>query len=546
MNAHHRQGRAAPRRSQQGLATLLVTLLLLGIITVFLLFSTNVSFFEQRTTTNENRAQITEQMAEYAANLGGEFINANRTVVVNTSGSGWLGAGTSRRWVQCPSGALASSHPCAAERDLARRVKMYYYDADTATPAIDSIDYASLTAAQTGALTGVGTSRFSGTVSLNALLCRIGYTTGVNPQPECQLSPTNGSNVAITVIATSRLTGESSSSTVKETWATAIPRMPSATVPLIASGSVMGLGNAQIVASPNAGGYGIPASIWSPNDIDIGNSTTGCGTGGVGSVSSCHIGEYLQSTPRQQLKTTCATSSSACGCPSVTSSGVDFLSGHSGSVKVERNDILDADGDCGAADITFFPSQHGGLSPKDDDLDPTDDSLFEYIFDVDNVVSEDGTLVNTNCGATGDQNCAAVTLTDEFNATVLNDCTSLNTTSTGIFYVTGNCDLHSIGSPTDPVIVVVDGDVTINGGLTFYGMLFVRSNDSATTAVRASGTGNVKIFGSLIVEGSVDLHGTLDLVYDGTNVGGNPGGPIPDSVRFGKVSGSWLDSQTGI
>lgn len=546
MNVHPASRRIATPRTQQGMATLLVTLLLLGIITVFLLFSTNVSFFEQRTVSNENRAQITEQMAEYAANLGGEFLNANRAVVVNTSGTGWLTTGTSRRWVRCPTGAIATTHPCSAERDTARRSQMYYYDADPATAAVDSIDYASLTAAQTGALTGVGTSRFSGTVTLNALLCRIGYTTAAVPQPQCQGNPTNGNSVAVTIIATSRLTGESSSSTVKETWATAIPRMPSATVPLIASGSVMGLGNAQIVASPNAGGYGIPASIWSPNNVDIGNDSTGCGTGGVGSVSTCHIGEYLKNTPRTELKTTCATSNSACGCPSVTASGVDFLSGHSGSAKVERADILDADADCGSADITFFPSQHNGLNPKDDDSDPTDDSLFEYIFDVANVVDEDGDTVNTNCGASGTQNCAAAALIDEFNATVLADCSTLNTTSTGIFYVTGNCDLHDIGSATNPVIVVVDGDVRINGNLAFYGMLFARNDTVNSTAVRVSGTGNVKIFGSLVVEGSVDIHGNLDLVYDSTNVAGNPGGAIPDSVRFGKVSGSWLDSQTGI
>jgi hypothetical protein len=112
--------------------------------------------------------------------------------------------------------------------------------------------------------------------------------------------------------------------------------------------------------------------------------------------------------------------------------------------------------------------------------------------------------------------------------------------------VTGDCDLNSTGSPTSPVIVVVDGAVRVNGNVDFYGMLFVRSNDTATTAVRVDGTGNVKIFGSLVVEGSVDLHGSIDLVYDNTNVSGNPGGPLPSSVRFGKVSGSWLDSQLGI
>lgn len=536
---------------QQGITTLAVTLLLLGIVTIFLLFSSNVAFFDQRTATAENRALTTEQLAEFAANLGGQYFNANRAVVANTGSGGWLEpSGTNRHWVRCPTGTLAATHPCSAERNAARRAQMYYYDNDVSTSAIDPIPNASLAGLQQGALTGENTTaRFTGTTTVHGLLCRIGYTTPTPPAlpvPECQLSPLNGANVAITVIATNSQTGESSSSTVKETWATSITRMPTAAVPLIASGLVEGLGNAQIVASPNAGGYGIVGSIWSPNNVDIGNSSTGCGSGGVGSVSTCHIGEYLKSTPRDQLKTTCITSNNACGCPSVSASGVDFLSGHSGSTKVERVDILDADGDCGGADIQFFPAQHGGASPKDDDTDPSDDSLFEYIFDVSNVVNENATTVNTNCGASGTQNCAAAALVDDYNATVLSNCSSLNTASSGIFYVTGDCDLGNIGSANNSVVVVVDGEISINGNVNFFGMLFARSDTPEANVLRVKGNGNVKIVGSLVVEGNVKVNGSIDLIYDNNNVGSNPGGPIPQGVRFGKVSGSWLDSQVGI
>lgn len=554
----HRVHRAGPRR-QAGISTLAITLLLLGIVTIFLLFSSNVSFFDQRTATAENRATAAEQMAELAVNLGGEYLNAKRSVVVNTSAAegGWLAStGTSRRWVRCPAGLLASeggpvamTHPCAAERWRPRREQMYYYDNDPSTAEIDPIPNADLAGLQQGSLTGdssTSTSRFAGATKVNALLCRLGYSAATPPVPECQASPTTGANVAITLIASNQQAGESSSATVKETWATAVTRVPSAAVPLIASGTVMGLGNAQIVAAPNAGGYGVVGSIWSPNNVDIGNSSTGCGGGGVGSVTTCHIGEYLQGTPRDQLKTTCITSNTACGCPAVTASGVDFLSGHSHGVKVERADVLDADSDCGGADIQFFPAQHGGSSPKDDDTDPSDDSLFEYIFDVTNVVDENATTVNTNCGSSGTQNCAAATLIDDFNATVLADCSSLNTASTGIFYVTGNCDLGNIGSANNSVVLVVDGTIRINGNVDFFGMLFARSNSPEANVDRVTGNGNVKIVGSLVVEGNVKTTGSIDLIYDNTSVGANPNGPIPPGVRFGKVSGSWLDSQVGI
>ncbi len=43
------------RRAQRGITTLAITLILLGIVTIIVLFATNVAFFEQRTSTHQNR-----------------------------------------------------------------------------------------------------------------------------------------------------------------------------------------------------------------------------------------------------------------------------------------------------------------------------------------------------------------------------------------------------------------------------------------------------------------------------------------------------------
>ena len=539
-------------KRQRGVTTLAITLILLVILTLIVVFSTNVGFFEQRTTTNENRAQITEQLAEFALNLSGEYLKANRANILSDTGAGWFASGAAKRWQRCP--ALSGTpHPCDAERSATRRSQMYYYDGNPATTSIEGLPYASIAGAVSGALTGesaASTNRFGATTTVNALLCRIDTSDPNNPH--CSASPPSGRDVALTLVVDAGIAGENSASTVKETWATVAAPAPSAAVPLVASGLVQGLGNAQIVASPNAGGYGIAASIWSPENVDIGNDSTGCGAGGVGSVSTCHLGEYLKATSRENLLTTCAGNGNSCGCPAVSASGVDFLSGHSQSLKVERYDILDADGSCGSPDITYFPSEHGGVPPKDDDNDPADDSLFEYTFNVPqagdtfDVVAENGSTVLNNCVSTvvtGQTNCAAYALTDIYGATVLADCSTLNTTSSGLYYVTGDCDLHDIGSATSSVIVVVDGDISINGNVDFFGMLFARS-DNNTASV--AGTGNVKIFGALIVEGNVDLHGSIDLVYQDTSSTSGPYGPIPPNVRFARVTGSWLDSRVGI
>lgn len=532
-------------RSQAGITTLAITLILLVVLTLIVLFSTNVAFFEQRTTTSENRAEITQQAAEYALNLAGEYLKANRDKIIANTGAGWLTAG-SAKWVRCPAGLLANeggpvpvTHPCAAERLRARREQMYYFDNDPSTGAIEGIPYTTIAGALTGVRTGDGTATYNATTTVNAVLCRISNDlTPASPSFPCAANPTTGNNVAVTLIAETVLPGESSAAVIKETWATTTGSTPAAAVPLIASGFVEGLGNAQIVASPNAGGYGIPASIWSPNNVDI-EVGAGCGSGGggIGSVSTCHLGEYLRSTPRENLKTTCATSNNACGCPAVTATGSDYLSGHSGSVRREGLDVLDRDCNAGALpDVTFFPRE-----PYDDPNVPSDDSLFEYTFNVDYVVAEGGTTVLSNCGASGTQNCAAFAL-EELGATKLANCSTLGTGSSGIFHVTGDCDLGNFGSPTSPIILVVDGDISVNGNAVFYGMLFARS-DNNSAEVR--GNGNVKIFGSMIVEGNIDISGGIDIVYDDTSASSCTT-CFPAGARFGKVPGSWLDSRIGI
>lgn len=534
-------------RSQRGVTTIAVTVILLVILTLMVLFSTNVGFFEQRTTTNENRAQITEQLAEYAISLGGEYIKANRANILSDAATtGWFESGA-ERWKPCPALDASTPHPCDAERDAGRRAEMYYYDNVPATGSVEGLPYSSIPGSATGALTGespTSTARFNADTVVNALLCRIDFdtTNPTAPVPKCEATPANGRDVAITLVAEVGIPGESASATIKETWATVTAPMPSAAVPLIASGLVKGLGNGQIVAAPNAGGYGVPASIWSPQEVDIGDSSPGCpATSGIGSFLTCHMGEYLGTTAISSLLTSCAGSGTSCGCPAMSTTGVDSLSGHSGSQKRESYDILDRDGGCGGPDVQFFP-----LEPYDRATDASDDSLFEYTFNVDYVVSEGSTTVNANCGVSGTQNCAAYALLEEFGATQLANCSTLNTASTGIFYVTGDCDVGNFGSPTNSVIVVVDGAVSINGNVNVYGMIFARSNNAANTADRVSGSGNVKIFGSLLVEGAVNLTGQPHLIYQDVSATSGSFGPIPRNVRFGKVSGSWLDNRVGI
>jgi hypothetical protein len=313
-------------------------------------------------------------------------------------------------------------------------------------------------------------------------------------------------------------------------------------MPLVAAGIVQGLGNATIVAAPNAGGFGVPGSIWSPKDVDVDDAGSG-----VGAVTTCHMGDYLGSVDVSALKTTCAgNGNTGCGCDA-NGANAQYLSGHGGPGKRENIDILDVDGDANDVDdtyrdIQFFPGANALGTQMDDPNVATDDSLFEWIFNKD-IMPEGATSVPQTCtssAAYGSSPDCAVAALEAMNAQVLATCAGLSAASEGLYYITGACSLPDfVGSATKNVIVVANSPVTVNGNSKFFGMLFVRSPNNTATF---SGTGNPKFFGAVVVEGNVSITGGIDIVY--TDMGTkSPGDPLPDSTKFGRLSGSWFDNR---
>ena len=576
----------ASSRQQRGVATLMVALVILVILTVIVLASTNVALFEQRTATNENRQRLADQVAKYSMDLGGEFIKANIVDVGSTELGGWMAA-SSLRWLPCSGVAGFNNntmaelstgvpHPCMAEPDPPRRAHLYFYSFnDTLTTDDTLIPYTSLVPPG-GQINSVGGSAaFASTATVRALLCRID-TTLVNGagglEPGCRATPSSASQnrIAVTIVASARLAGENAAGQAKETWASFNSVASSSTVPLVASGAVDGTGNVTIVTDPDGAGFGLPVSIWSASDADVDKT----GGGSAASVSSCQLGEYLNKpyrdhgnnpTPEAELKTTCTSSNTACGCPAAQLGGSDFLSGKvpgggAANACCENVDILDVDGGKGSPnlipDIQFFPG--AGMDHIVGDSPNTavsnasalsDDSLFEWVFGVPNesVSTRAGGTGQTlsNCGA-GTENCAIWYLTSpaQINAQSVScaELGAIGAEASGIYYVTNSpCTMpDQIGSPASQAIVVVTGDARLNNTL-FYGMIFVRS-DAKNAFFRANG--NAMVIGSVVVEGTTDITGGLQIVYDPTRTDG-PGKKLPRGTRLGRVSGSWLDNNQG-
>lgn len=541
-------------RNQRGVATLMVALVILFILTVIILASSNVALFEQKTATNESRQRLADQAAEYALNLAGEYFKANVVNLASEQLDGWLDAGSgTEHWALCSSvGSMGPTHPCMSEPNATRRAELYYYTFGGS----ELVPYNTLV--PSGAQLGnVGSVFSASNTTATALLCRLDTTLIVSgvTTPACRATPNadSANRIAITVAVRSTLTGENSASEMKSTWGNFDTFSVGAAVPLVASGTVNGVGNVEIVTASNGGGTGIPVSIWSMSDADVDKT----GGGSAASVSTCQVGEFLQSTPEAQLLTTCATVNNACGCPTpsngatkeiVYAKNPDFLSGHVAGAALccENLDILDVDGGKGVSpDITFYPG------PGMDDVAVlNDDSLFEWVFAVEDEsestkspVSGTGmTLTGSACGAPSGTDCAIYNLTqaDRLNAQQVTcaQLTALGATASGLYYVSNSpCSLPSqVGSADAPALVVVNDDATLNNTL-MYGLLFVRS---ATKTAYVRATGNAKVFGSVVIEGSTDIAGGLTIVYSNVAVS-KPGQKLPETTRFGFVPGSWLD-----
>jgi hypothetical protein len=582
MNSNFISPAGTARRMQAGITTLAITLILLVIVTVMVLFSTSIGFFEQKTATNENRARLSEQAAEYVLNLAGEYLKANRDKLISNTTGGWFSTGTPH-WAKCSDVGVTDAdfpagHACLSERDTTasttypngRRAALYFWTVDGTKGGSQLLPYTDVIpddANLTKAAVGVGgTAKFATTANVRALLCRLDTSVATNVR--CALTPVAGNRIAMTLIADAGLTDENGArASIKETWASYSNSLPSSAVPLVASGLVTGLGNGNIVANPDSQGNGsnLMASMWSPNNIDRG-----------GSYISCQLSDFTGQLsggaewPMLKVKTDCPALAGTgpgappCNCPKSPNESLTMKedwSGHGtggGGTFHTGNDILDVSAGepvCNSTinaitsncrtlpSITFFPGPNKSGSAMDRAGVDNDDSVFEYVFGVSYVVpdrSTDGKTLQT-CGG-GAQNCFDYAMREDFNAVTVANCSSIP--SSGIVYVTAPCGSigGTIGSPDNPVIVVINqgsAKLSLGNDLIVYGMLFVHADDN-NADVQGQ---NPQVYGSLVVEGDIKMTGKFLIVYDDTGVSSNTN-VLPKTAKFGRVPGSWLDAKT--
>ncbi len=233
----------------------------------------------------------------------------------------------------------------------------------------------------------------------------------------------------------------------------------SPSVPLTTRTTFPPTGTVEIVPNPNAGGVGVPVSVWA-------NANPACSSGaallGSGNWATCEFHEWYEEDeiPADMICPAPSCSCSASEAISYTTGGEDML----------------------------------GIDLLEDSAFPCD--LFEFFF---GIPREQYQLVKST-------------------ARIIEDCDGLDEYSQGIFWVSGTeCRLdgnNQIGSPTRPIMLIsAAGTTTFTGGNILFGVVFVTDVEVADAEWNASGT-NI-IYGSAIIDAHLDgFVGTFKVIYN--------------------------------
>jgi Tfp pilus assembly protein PilX len=497
---HRRPG--SPRGRQRGLSTLIIAILLLAVVTIITLFAARIAVSEQRQSGNEYRYKIAFQVAEAGLNQSMEFVKMSTTPMLSSVSGGWLFAGDPH-WQPC-SNALPSTmavDPCLAEPDSARRANMYRYVGNNASAKTGILPTAGVMPKLGVSTTTNDVDGFTAGYNAYATLCRLDMTDPDNPR--CALNPTNGDTFYVTIVSQGTLNDENANAVVKQSFGTFRLLGAAPAAPLIAAGTSVGLGNAQIIPNPDAAGFGLPVSIWSKGNADVDSGA---------SFASCQLGEWLDNygnpapSATDLLNGVCASCTCNGMCP-----GYGLLSGNAASCPaadnfLEGEDILDVDSGTSDAVPKLVDSKY---FPPD---------LFAYTFGV--------------------PSSSATSYLDA-NATKITACSALTAASAGLYWYTGttNCAVGTAGSLQNPVVLVSNMPVVMGAGDTFYGIIYVREGVDADLL---KATGGPQIYGSVILEGSAKMAGNPTIVYNKAVLNNIRNSPA--FVRYGPVPGSWSDT----
>jgi hypothetical protein len=255
---------------------LFVALILLLLASVITLLTLRVGVFEQRTSGNDVRAKLIAQVAEAGVAQGAEYLRLNPDALTDAG-----------NWQVCDANDL--TFPCGSIPDMdvpdgaggltKRRGTMYYWAAGGAADnnndgVTDYFDQRMLPIHDPGVIPAAGRVTSVGSFDqvsygVCVVLCRIATPTSPADPPRCTTVDSEASNTFVyNFVSVASLPGEGTRTTVSQMLGQYLIFNPEMNKPpIVASGSVDVTGTLQIVTNPNAGGPGVPVSVWTRKDI---------------------------------------------------------------------------------------------------------------------------------------------------------------------------------------------------------------------------------------------------------------------------------------
>ncbi len=576
MNSNHR----IPSMTNQRGAALLVAVVLLLLAGIMTLLALNVGLFESRSTGNDVRAKLVNEVAEAGLSQGFEYLLRQHPEIIEDD----------TQWEAC--GATDATFPCGAitaatyDHDanattapIARRASMWRLRAtgNTITGIATELSRHMLPLANE--ITQVG-SGFSAAYGVAPLMCFVmARTTGeLSTAPvrcastQAELAVASSRRIG-TFVSVAAIPGEAARTTLTQTVGRyALIDTPTGKPPIIASGSVDVTGTLQIVTNPNAGGAGVPVSVWTRKDV---NKT--------GTPNTCYADEFFRFGAKNNAPPTIEGSTivcDTCQCNGDKSLSYD----KSGNVQDEGIDILDVEGTSASNGSGInYNVRSDQLSYPTCEFPP---DLFAYIFGVQAWRDTDSDcfaetkvtaqFTNPNTGAVvtigADEAFLYANALAVINPTVAGaplvapGQTSAysypSTQQSGLIWCQSNCDIGSntqLGTPDAPVVLVIDGSARIQGRV--FGLVFLRSTAGGNTLTSVAGytmtsteiangggatldmNAGAAVYGAMVIHGQINkANGTAAVIHDSTvlnNIGNNP-----NNSRYATLPGAWNDNST--
>jgi len=477
---------------QQGMVTTFTGIMILVLLTLMMFFAMRVGVFEQRVSANDMRQKEAFHSAESGIHQAKEFFVANGALIATDQedllglSDGWLSDTGEKRWFPCSGADLSAGHgdhPCFGEVLVDQRANTYFYSFNGSTEL--PFDTESLIPGATDE------------VAVEALLCLMDLNKDKDiPVQGCGLldaaaddgGEVDGTYFMLTLLARGNADCNGGTCAAEAMISEQISNFGAAgggqspDVPLTTKSSFPPNGTAEVVPNPNAGGVGVPVSVWMNNNGSCSGGETFDLTQGNWATCEAHEWYAVDQKPDDM-----ACSATTCSC----------TKDEAISYKNSTNDIV-------------------GMDMISDPSFPCD--LFQFYFGIPRASYE---IIKGY-------------------AKLIQDCDSLDEESFGLYWVTGSdCRINSntvIGSVDAPVLLVSAASVTkLSGGAKIYGVLFTTDVEDPDAQLESVGTNTV--YGSVINDSTLaSYQGTFQVVWaeDVSEKAANSDG-------LGSLLGGWSD-----